>query len=81
MTAAPSFGAERRDAPITASTRMDREPIRVLSGVTTPDVVVVLDDSLLRVANPAAGLKDGGVIIVNTVRQRTRDIAVPPEHR
>ena len=68
VTAAPSFGAERRGAPITASTRMAEEPVRILSQVTTPDVVVVLDDSLVGVANPAAGLRDGGVIIVNTVR-------------
>jgi 2-oxoacid:acceptor oxidoreductase gamma subunit (pyruvate/2-ketoisovalerate family) len=68
VTAAPSFGAERRGAPVTASTRMAREPIRVLSQVTAPDVVVVLDDSLLEVAHATAGLKDGGVVIVNTVR-------------
>jgi len=68
VTAAPSFGAERRGAPITASTRMAHEPIRILSQVTTPDVVVVLDDSLLEVANATAGLVPGGTVIVNTVR-------------
>jgi 2-oxoacid:acceptor oxidoreductase gamma subunit (pyruvate/2-ketoisovalerate family) len=68
VPAAPSFGAERRGAPVTASTRMAREPIRILSQVTTPDVVVVLDDSLLEVANATAGLAPGGVVIVNTVR-------------
>jgi 2-oxoacid:acceptor oxidoreductase gamma subunit (pyruvate/2-ketoisovalerate family) len=68
VTAAPSFGAERRGAPVTASTRMAREPIRILSQVTAPDVVVVLDDSLLEVAHATAGLKEGGVVIVNTVR-------------
>lgn len=68
VTAAPSFGAERRGAPITASTRMAHEPIRILSQVTTPDVVVVLDDSLLEVANATAGLTPGGTVIVNTVR-------------
>lgn len=70
VTAAPSFGAERRGAPITASTRMAEEPIRILSQVTTPDVVVVLDDSLIAVAKPAAGLQPDGVIIVNTVKPR-----------
>lgn len=68
VTAAPSFGAERRGAPVTASTRMDHERIRILSQVTTPDVVVVLDDSLLAVANAAAGMKPGGVLLVNTVQ-------------
>lgn len=69
VTSAPSFGAERRGAPITASTRMDDAPIRVYSQVTTPDVVVVLDESLLAVADAAAGLKPGGVVIVNTAKQ------------
>lgn len=68
VTSQPSFGAERRGAPITASTRLSGEPIRVLSQVTAPDIVVVLDDSLLRVANATAGLAAGGTVIVNTVR-------------
>jgi pyruvate ferredoxin oxidoreductase gamma subunit len=68
VTAAPTFGAERRGAPITASTRLDDEPIRVYSQVTAPDVVVVLDESLLDVASATAGLKPGGTIIVNTPR-------------
>jgi 2-oxoacid:acceptor oxidoreductase gamma subunit (pyruvate/2-ketoisovalerate family) len=68
VTSQPSFGAERRGAPITASTRLSSEPVRVLSQVTTPDIVVVLDDSLLGVANATAGLVAGGTVIVNTVR-------------
>ncbi|MFU8891622.1 MAG: 2-oxoacid:acceptor oxidoreductase family protein [Anaerosomatales bacterium] len=66
VTSAPSFGAERRGAPVTASTRLAHEPVRVLSQVTAPDVVIVLDDSLLAVANATAGLKPGGTLLVNT---------------
>lgn len=66
VTSQPSFGAERRGAPITASTRLAHEPIRILSQVTHPDIVVVLDESLLEVANATAGMKPGGTIIVNT---------------
>jgi len=68
VTSAPTFGAERRGAPVTASTRLAHEPIRVLSQVTTPDVVVVLDDSLLSVANATAGVKPGGTVLVNTTQ-------------
>jgi pyruvate ferredoxin oxidoreductase gamma subunit len=68
VTSQPSFGAERRGAPITASSRLAHEKIRILSQVTTPDIVVVLDDSLLGVANATAGMKPGGTIIVNTVK-------------
>jgi 2-oxoacid:acceptor oxidoreductase gamma subunit (pyruvate/2-ketoisovalerate family) len=67
VTSQPSFGAERRGAPITASTRLAHEPIRVLSQVTEPDIVVVLDDSLIGVGNATAGLKPGGMVIVNTI--------------
>jgi len=68
VTSAPSFGAERRGAPITASTRVADAEIRILSQVTTPDVVVVLDDSLIGVGNATAGIQPGGVMIVNTVK-------------
>lgn len=68
VTAAPTFGAERRGAPVTASTRLARQRIRILSQVTAPDVVIVLDDSLLAVANAAAGMKPGGLMLVNTVQ-------------
>lgn len=68
ITSAPSFGAERRGAPVTASTRLDDAPIRVYSQVTTPDIVVVLDDSLIAVGGAAAGLHPGGTVIVNTTR-------------
>lgn len=66
VTSAPSFGAERRGAPVTASTRLANERIRVFSQVNDPDIVVVLDESLLEVGGATAGLKPGGVLIVNT---------------
>ncbi len=68
VTSAPSFGAERRGAPVTASTRLSSEPIRIYSQVESPDVVVVLDDTLVRTAKATAGLKPGGWLIVNTPR-------------
>jgi len=68
VTSAPTFGAERRGAPVTASTRLSRRPIRVLSQVTTPDVVVVLDQTLVETGGITAGLRPGAVVIVNTAR-------------
>jgi len=66
VTSQPSFGAERRGAPITASSRLAHEPIRDFSQVTEPDIVVVLDDTLIGVAKAASGIRPGGMIIVNT---------------
>lgn len=68
VTSAPSFGAERRGAPVTASTRLSDEPIRIYSQVTTPDIAIVLDESLLEVGGATAGMKPGATLIVNTPR-------------
>jgi len=61
----PSFGAERRGAPVLAFTRIDNKPIRIRSLVYEPNHVVVLDPTLLEAVNVAAGLKRGGIIVVN----------------
>jgi pyruvate ferredoxin oxidoreductase gamma subunit len=63
----PSFGPERRGAPVLAFDRIsEKTPIRVRAEITEPDVVVVLDPGLIPIVNVTAGLKDGGLIIVNT---------------
>ncbi len=62
----PSFGPERRGAPVLAFIRVSAEPIRIRAEITEPDVVVVLDPGLLPVINVTAGLKPGGTVIVNT---------------
>lgn len=76
VTSAPSFGAERRGAPVTASTRLADEPIRVYSQVTEPDIVVVLDESLLEVGGALNGVKPGGSVVVNTSR-RADELGLP----
>lgn len=64
--ALPSFGPERRGAPVLAFNRLDKEPIGVRSEVYEPDVVIVIDPSLLKIVNVLEGLKDGGSVIINT---------------
>jgi pyruvate ferredoxin oxidoreductase gamma subunit len=66
ITAAPAFGAERRGAPVSASTRLSSEPIMVMSQVENPDVVIVLDDTLLKHNGVLDGLAKGGWLIVNS---------------
>jgi len=68
VTSAPTFGAERRGAPVTASTRLAEKPLRHFSQVENPDVIVVLDDSLLATANAVKGLAENGFVIVNSHR-------------
>lgn len=62
----PSFGPERRGAPVLAFVRLSDEPIKIRADIRQPDVVVVLDPSLLRIVKVTAGLKEGGTLIVNT---------------
>jgi pyruvate ferredoxin oxidoreductase gamma subunit len=68
VTAAPSFGAERRGAPVSASTRIDPRTIMVVSQVENPNVVVVLDHTLLKYDEVTSGLVRGGWLIVNSWR-------------
>lgn len=62
----PSFGPERRGAPVTAFNRIDDKQIKVRSAVYNPDAVVVLDSSLVTLVNVTEGLKPDGTLIVNT---------------
>jgi len=66
----PAFGAERRGAPVIAFVRISADkPIRIRAEVTEPDIVVVLDPSLLRVVDVASGLKARGMLVVNSKKQ------------
>jgi len=64
--ASPSFGPERRGAPVVAFNRLDKEPIAVRSEVYEPDVVIVIDPRLFKTVDVLQGLKNGGAVIINT---------------
>jgi pyruvate ferredoxin oxidoreductase gamma subunit len=73
----PEFGPERMGAPVTAFTRISTEPIRLHCAVYNPDVVAVLDPTLLKTVKVADGLSDeGGNIVVNTKEkpEQTRQV-------
>jgi 2-oxoacid:acceptor oxidoreductase, gamma subunit, pyruvate/2-ketoisovalerate family len=65
----PEYGPERMGAPITAYTRLDEEAIRIHSNIYEPDIVVVVDETLMSSVNVADGLKPGGRIVVNSHRK------------
>jgi pyruvate ferredoxin oxidoreductase gamma subunit len=81
VQAFPEYGPERRGAPLRAYTRVDDRPIRRHDSVTEPDVVVVLEPSLLAEIDVTDGLAPGGVLLVNTEEPPQRDgvpvVAVP----
>ena len=66
VTSAPTFGPERRGAPVSASTRIARDPIRIVSQIELADIAVVLDDTLFGVVDIVGRLRPGGLIIINT---------------
>jgi len=62
----PSFGVERRGAPVTAFVRLDDKPIRLRSQIHRPDYVIVQDATLVDVVDVASGAKPDGIIMINT---------------
>ncbi|MFQ6058332.1 MAG: 2-oxoacid:acceptor oxidoreductase family protein [Anaerolineae bacterium] len=62
----PDYGPERSGAPIRAFTRLSDEPIRIHSQIEEPDVVLVLDPTIIGAVDVTEGLKEDGVLIVNT---------------
>lgn len=62
----PEYGPERSGAPMRAYNRISERDILVHCGVYTPDVAVVIDETLLDSENPTQGLKPTGVLIVNS---------------
>lgn len=66
IQAFPEFGPERTGAPVRAFLRISKDPIQVYAQVYRPDVVVCIDPTLLDVVNPAEGLKEDGILVVNS---------------
>jgi 2-oxoacid:acceptor oxidoreductase gamma subunit (pyruvate/2-ketoisovalerate family) len=64
----PFFGVERRGAPVTAYTRISDDEIRIHCFIYEPDVLVVLDSSLMSAVPLTDGLKPDGKIIINTTQ-------------
>jgi 2-oxoacid:acceptor oxidoreductase gamma subunit (pyruvate/2-ketoisovalerate family) len=71
----PLFGPERRGAPVMAFARLDDKPISIRGIIKNPDIVMVLDESLLHVVDVTSGLKLNGLAIVagrdsNRIREK-----------
>ena len=62
----PEYGPERAGAPIRAFTRIAERNIDLHCGVVSPDVVIVIDPTLLDTVDVTDGLPDDGILLVNT---------------
>ena len=65
---APTFGTERRGAPVSTSLKVSRDKIYDLSPIQFPDIVVVLDHLILNEVDVTVGLKPGGLLVINSPR-------------
>jgi 2-oxoacid:acceptor oxidoreductase gamma subunit (pyruvate/2-ketoisovalerate family) len=66
----PEFGPERMGAPVTAFTRISTEPINLHCAIYDPDVVIVLDNTLLRTVPVTTGInRKEDVIIINSAEE------------
>ena len=66
IQAFPEYGSERQGAPVKSFTRISNQRIMHHSQVTSPDAVIVLDPSLLGVVDVTEGLKEDGILLINT---------------
>ncbi len=66
-TATPLYGAERRGgAPVVSFIRIDDEPIRTYSQIRNPDLVIVLDESIMELVDVLHGIKPDGEVLINS---------------
>ena len=64
----PEYGPERSGAPIVAFTRVSDAPIQVYSGIENPQIVVVLDSSLMKIVDVTKGAPGDVIVLVNSER-------------
>jgi pyruvate ferredoxin oxidoreductase gamma subunit len=76
----PMFGSERHGAPVKAYVRISDRPIRLRSQIYEPDYVIVQDASLFQGNDLLEGLKDGGLVVINTTFPSS-DFKIPDRYR
>lgn len=62
----PEYGPERAGAPMRVYARISDEPIHIHSGVTKPNIVAVIDHTLLDATNVTEGMPEDGILLINT---------------
>ena len=74
LQAFPVFSAERRGAPVRAFARISETEIHLRSEIYTPDIVIVLDESIMDIVDVLKGLKKDGKILINTRKKQKNGI-------
>ncbi len=68
VIAVPSFGFERRGAPVASFLRTDAREIRQMTNIYRPDCVLCIDPTVGRAVNIFDGIKDDGTWLQTTSR-------------
>ena len=68
IQAFPEYGPERMGAPVATFNRLSAKPILLHSAVTNPDIVLVLDPTLMEVIDVTEGMLKGGILVINTAQ-------------
>jgi phenylglyoxylate dehydrogenase gamma subunit len=76
VMAIPSFGFERRGAPVACYLRFDARPIRQVTNIYTPDCIIAIDPTVGRSVDIHHGLKPNATVVQAT-RHAPEDIRVP----
>lgn len=69
VQAFPEFGPERRGAPVNGYTRISDEPIVIHSHIYTPNIVVIVDPTLLGKIDVTRGLVEGGTVVAHSEKK------------
>jgi len=64
----PSFGSERKGAPVMSFARVDDKKIRTRAQILSPDYLIVQDPTLIGVVDVLHGLSGDGLVVVNTAK-------------
>ena len=80
VIAIPSFGFERRGAPVASYLKFDQREIRQMTNIYRPNVVLCIDPTVGRSANIFDGIADGG-FWVQTTAKPLAELAFPPAVR
>lgn len=74
----PFFGVERKGSPVFGFLRLSNEPIRRKTQVYEPDILIIFDDTLVKLPATYAGLKTGGTVIINSTKT-AEELGVPAQ--
>ena len=76
VKAVPSFGFERRGAPVAAFLRFDEKEIRQTTNIYHPDWIVCLDPTLFKTVDIFEGIKDSGVLVQASAKD-VKEVPIP----